>query len=871
MSTTIVKNYNVGEIKLDLPSRQFIHELPLFSFSDIYQSVNVSLIYNSLMKEDGSNPFNITSGFKLNLQKRIIFEDSKIFVQDELGKIEEAYGSNNIYSLGDESKRIIRQKEENSVVTYEIEYYDYSKEVYNSAGKIITTYDKYGTIIFQYEYYTTGELKKICYRSSKNINLTYINNILTTISYDFNIEHSYLINLSYNTNSINVSHYSGSYFVCNYNTNAYSVYSLESLDSNTQVKSNEIAFDVDNNTVTIEKKVNSEIIDSVSYSSKEWTSLDDYASQVDITDYYGVKTRIQYYGKKLLCSYEINENDIELNSGFYPNVVSINNTNNECGGNCSFRQTINDGLKIGSPLDNGLMWSWDIDSSITSLADGYYILTGWIKSPDVDEYPNNDVNFYFSIDNGSEISIKIPNEYKHQWRFLSYKFTSESSYIKINTIDNKFLLADFRLIFQCTSLKDDKELYTSKAKEEILIHKNSGEIIPLQLNTIYNEDYSGIIEEVYLSDLIRYKLNQRKNINENELYYNECKNVVLTTKSILVIYYDSENIYHEESLDNFDLGYRLYSNSKKYVSKIIIDKNQTNSIRIENIIDDTICGFNLYNDNFDLIEKKKDAVTTKYTYTNNLPTAEEVVGLYTRTKIYSIDNEFNQIITNTDEFNKTEILKYEPIWGKLISITLPDGTIITNEYDTNYLALIEKSISLGTENRINSLRYSNNYLERVETNSLKYGFNFEKDNLERVNRIVTNESTEDLYITEQHVYNIDEFKNTTITSKWPSNASSLYSSICVYNKYGQFKKEENNILLSYDLDPYILEGEGEESTFNTLGYNGKDGKIASVTDLTNNDIIKYGYLKNKINLVGKYNSSNELLCAQENYYVIFKD
>ena len=45
------------------------------------------------MKEDGSNPFNITSGFKLNLQKRIIFEDSKIFVQDELGKIEEAYGS----------------------------------------------------------------------------------------------------------------------------------------------------------------------------------------------------------------------------------------------------------------------------------------------------------------------------------------------------------------------------------------------------------------------------------------------------------------------------------------------------------------------------------------------------------------------------------------------------------------------------------------------------------------------------------------------------------------------------------------------------------------------------------------------------------
>ena len=147
MSTNIVKSYNVGEINLDLPSRQFVHELLLFSFSDIYQSVNVSLIFNSLLKENGTNPFNITSGFKLNLQKRIIYEESKIFVQDELGKIEEAYGSNNIYTLGDESKRIIRKKLVDSAIIYEIEYYDYSKEVYNSAGKIITTYDKYDTII----------------------------------------------------------------------------------------------------------------------------------------------------------------------------------------------------------------------------------------------------------------------------------------------------------------------------------------------------------------------------------------------------------------------------------------------------------------------------------------------------------------------------------------------------------------------------------------------------------------------------------------------------------------------------------------------------------------------------------------------------
>ena len=68
--TKNVKNYDVGSIRVHLPLRNFIHELPLFHFSDLYGTIGISLIYNSLL-HDGTNPFNINTGYKINLQKRI--------------------------------------------------------------------------------------------------------------------------------------------------------------------------------------------------------------------------------------------------------------------------------------------------------------------------------------------------------------------------------------------------------------------------------------------------------------------------------------------------------------------------------------------------------------------------------------------------------------------------------------------------------------------------------------------------------------------------------------------------------------------------------------------------------------------------------
>jgi len=65
-----VKNYDVGNIRLDSPHSHFVYELPLLSFGDIKRTIGLSLVFQSKTTE---NPFYISQGYKFNLQKRLIF------------------------------------------------------------------------------------------------------------------------------------------------------------------------------------------------------------------------------------------------------------------------------------------------------------------------------------------------------------------------------------------------------------------------------------------------------------------------------------------------------------------------------------------------------------------------------------------------------------------------------------------------------------------------------------------------------------------------------------------------------------------------------------------------------------------------------
>jgi len=199
-----IKKYNTGTLTIDLPFPNYIHELPLLTFGDIKGNINISLVHNHKSKLDESanneNPFNISYGYKLNIQKRIIFEEGiPTSFQDTDGIKIELFNYNGVYTFDDDSQRILRTTSSG----YELELSDLSKELYNTRGYITAIYDKYGDIYLAYNY-TNVLLTSIVYNNSKTVTFSYSSNKLIAINYATTTS-----SIVYNTNSVIVNHYSG--------------------------------------------------------------------------------------------------------------------------------------------------------------------------------------------------------------------------------------------------------------------------------------------------------------------------------------------------------------------------------------------------------------------------------------------------------------------------------------------------------------------------------------------------------------------------------------------------------------------------------------------------------------------------------------
>ena len=165
-----VKNYNPGKITMDLPTANYIYELPLLSFGDAHGPMNLSLIFNSEMRADTSNPFHVAAGYKLNVQKRLIMTNgTPAAYQDANGKCISLYGTDDTYLFADDSHRIIRLVDD----AYELENPDFSTEVYDAAGRIRLARDKYNQIVLTYQYDAAGRLTYIDYHGSKRVNFYY--------------------------------------------------------------------------------------------------------------------------------------------------------------------------------------------------------------------------------------------------------------------------------------------------------------------------------------------------------------------------------------------------------------------------------------------------------------------------------------------------------------------------------------------------------------------------------------------------------------------------------------------------------------------------------------------------------------------------
>lgn len=243
MSNTYVKKYDVGQIKLDLPYANYIHELPLLSFGDVQHTINLSLVFNreryTEEAQESENPFFIAPGFKLNLQKRLIIDEDTISYQDENGKIIALTQYGDVYTFQDDSQRILRRTEQVpsiilppnpgsgiievppvTLYDYEVEYPDFSKEKYNTDGLITAVYDKYSNNAFlTYTYNTSDQLTSIAYRNSKTVSFGYASGKLSTITYSGNSTKN--TQFSYSGNAVTVTHYSGEVYTINTSSNYF--------------------------------------------------------------------------------------------------------------------------------------------------------------------------------------------------------------------------------------------------------------------------------------------------------------------------------------------------------------------------------------------------------------------------------------------------------------------------------------------------------------------------------------------------------------------------------------------------------------------------------------------------------------------------
>lgn len=196
-----VKNYDVGITRIDNTYKHYVHELPLLSFGDARNTFNLSLVFHSGLT---SNPFHIANGYKLNIQKRIIFAGNvPQSYEDGYGTLVTLNKFGDKYAFDDGSQRIIRLINGQ----YVLENPDYSTETFDPSGNILLVKDKYSNTILSYVYYS-GKLVLVTYKGKKSLIIGYSNNAIAHINYTHS-NSTFRTTFSHSDNSLTVSHYSG--------------------------------------------------------------------------------------------------------------------------------------------------------------------------------------------------------------------------------------------------------------------------------------------------------------------------------------------------------------------------------------------------------------------------------------------------------------------------------------------------------------------------------------------------------------------------------------------------------------------------------------------------------------------------------------
>ena len=852
-----VKNYNVGQIQLDLPTSNYIHELPLLSFADIHGNVNLSLVFNYGLKAENSNPFNIAAGYKLNMQKRIVMSNSApTAFQNESGKVVDLNSADTCYSFDDDTQRIIRRTDS----AYEIENLDFSKELYDHEGNIIEAYDKYGALVLSYAYDSNDKLISITYRNDKTISFTYdSNNRLNSITYA-----GKTISLTYTTSGITLTHYTGVTFTLTSSGMNFSVTSTATENSTSVSYATSITQNGDY-ILAISNLINGSTVNTTTYKFPDIvTSYNTNVSHIEITDNFGVVTRIQYNDDKPCYSYELmyatnSQNEdifFEDDNGnqIYKGTVSINTEE------FSGVQGVNDGIRLAQLTSDYVSWKHTYTGT-TSLY-GNFIISGWIYAAEGSTYTITVKDIYSGKEfEGHTLTDLTPGMWNY-FSFKTYMNNPQDIVVNVNKSSGFPICFDIRMMFEEGKIYSSSDFNHFTVMKDVLVKEGTDasneKIIQLDNNLRFYSGNSQINERITADDILRYKINQKQGSTKNEIYYDHCRGVIANAGVFAVEYDEEVNGATQTTRINIEdvaVGKNSIRNEKTHLTKMnfYTDSDENSYFASKMYINDEEVKIEIYDDKFDIMYSKIDNVETTYTRENDLITSESVGDLYTRTTIYLVDDEGNPTITAIDEYNNTTVKKLDPVWGVVKYTLMPDGTVIADEYGSDMCTVIARTFTDSEGNsKTHTFEYVGGNLKSLTDGTINYNFTYSGGALSEVFKFDTTPI-------EKHVHSNGD---KTLTSYYPKESGALYSIVRNTDKYGRLDSVEGELDNTYDINPVC----SDSGVYTKEDIDNGSSKLAISKDLKTGNETKYTYENGRIKKVGVFNSSGTKVNEEELTY-----
>ena len=834
-----VKNYEIGNIRLEAPYSHFIYELPILSFGDVLHTVNLSLIFNSRLI--GKNPFYLSNGHKLNLQKRLIITGGVpgIYENGDGSCVNLIEQSNNKYTFNDDSQRIIRGTGQ----AYILENPDYSTETYTTLGKIKSVADKYGETLLTYTYDESqhDKLTSITYRNNKVINLTYNNlGVISSVEYFCDGAFVCRTTLAYPGSSHTiVGHYSGVNYYTSYSGNEFTAYSANG--STYSDYCHKIICTKDTDSLEFERFIGAKTVDMTRHDFIN--IVNDRLSIVDITNFHGVKTRIQYKDNTPLYIYEVGDTLFRDNK-YVGNVQMYGIDNAVKNHNTSNCQTANHGAGMTYTVGSNRQ-GWKFLNLPTGDDKHIYFVSGWIKISEA--YTDDDItiNIAEAINKNIEKQVTFAKPMANQWVFFTVGFNYSKSKIctfvqqTVDAIETK----DFRITAEVLEAYDENSNSYFRSSSNMLF---IGETTSANLSDVTFLNCSGTESDtVYYEDILRYKINQKLGIHQNEFYLNKCQKVVtLSSPNAVIVQYNGGNYLLSECF----LGKQNYSSTHgKFLTRFrddIYPSEGTFATETLNsnflTISSQVCDSKL-----DIISSTSEGIKTTYTRNSNgLITSQsvgEVNGNNNITVYASYDSNNTKLLTTTDEFNNVTTYTTDPVWGVVTNATLSDGTSVTYEFDSDYRAILSKTFGKGSNTQSHNFTYLyTGNLHTIQNDSLIYTFGYDSGILSSVQK--GNDYMGQSDISDDRM---------TVTTYYPQIIDYEYTVTQKYDKYGRTDEITGRIQNDYKINPTYSNG-----VYTFIDADNGSSRLAASTDLVTGEITRFAYERDRISRIGVFNSSN---------------